>query len=81
MGNRWYNHQSTDVWDFHKAPWRNLPTFCRDLLITYDDGTIETSTSDKDRKTSLSPVIFNSNYIAEHYDAIKNKRACRYFKY
>ncbi|MDQ3277114.1 MAG: glycoside hydrolase family 78 protein [Bacteroidota bacterium] len=69
LGNGWYNHQSTAVWDFHKAPWRNRPAFCLDLRITYDDGSIETISTDKGWKTALSPVIFNSIYTAEHYDA------------
>lgn len=69
LGNGWYNHQSTAVWDFHKAPWRARPAFCLDLRITYTDGSVETVTSGKDWKTSLSPVIFNSIYTAEHYDA------------
>lgn len=69
LGNGWYNHQSTAVWDFHKASWRNRPAFCMDLKITYEDGSQETIRSGKDWKTSLSPVIFNSIYTAEHYDA------------
>ncbi|RZK66240.1 MAG: alpha-rhamnosidase, partial [Pedobacter sp.] len=69
LGNGWYNHQSTAVWDFHKAPWRNRPTFCLDLRITYTDGTVETVTSGREWKTALSPVTFNSIYTAEHYDA------------
>jgi alpha-L-rhamnosidase len=69
LGNGWYNHQSTAVWDFHKATWRARPTFCLDLRITYDDGSVQTITTGKDWKTSLSPVIFNSIYTAEHYDA------------
>lgn len=69
LGNGWYNHQSTAVWFFDKAPWRNRPAFCMDLRITYDDGTVETFSSGKDWKTSLSPVVFNSIYTAEHYDA------------
>ncbi|WP_083421780.1 alpha-L-rhamnosidase [Arsenicibacter rosenii] len=69
LGNGWYNHQSTAVWYFHQAPWRARPTFCLDLRITYDDGTTETIASGKDWKTALSPVIFNSIYTAEHYDA------------
>jgi alpha-L-rhamnosidase len=69
LGNGWYNHQSTAVWDFHNAPWRARPAFCLDLRITYDDGSIETISSGKNWKTSLSPVIFNSIYTAEHYDA------------
>jgi len=68
LGNGWYNLQSTAVWDFDKAPWRNRPAFCLDLRITYEDGSVETITSGKDWKTSLSPVVFNSIYTAEHVD-------------
>lgn len=74
LGNGWYNHQSTAVWDFEKAPWRNRPTFCLDLKITYTDGTSETIKSGKDWKTALSPIIFNSIYTAEHYDARLEQR-------
>ncbi|WP_298732924.1 alpha-L-rhamnosidase [uncultured Chitinophaga sp.] len=73
LGNGWYNHQSTAVWNFHEAPWRNRPAFCLDLRITYEDGSVETISSGKDWKTSLGPVIFNSIYTAEHYDARKEQ--------
>lgn len=69
VGNGWYNHQSMGVWDFHRAPWRNRPTFCMDLKITYSDGTTETIGSGLDWKTSTGPLVFNSIYTAEHYDA------------
>jgi alpha-L-rhamnosidase len=69
LGNGWYNHQSTAVWYFHEAPWRNRPTFCLDIRIVYEDGTVETVSSDRTWKTSLSPIVFNSIYTAEHYDA------------
>ncbi|AMR32219.1 alpha-rhamnosidase [Mucilaginibacter sp. PAMC 26640] len=69
LGNGWYNHQSTAVWDFHLAAWRARPTFCMDLRITYEDGTVETITSSERWKTNLSPVTLNSIYTAEHYDA------------
>ncbi|MDR3260201.1 MAG: glycoside hydrolase family 78 protein [Tannerella sp.] len=69
LGNGWYNHQSTAVWYFDRAPWRNRPVFCMDLRITYEDGSVETIITEKDWKTALSPVIFNSIYTAEHYDA------------
>ncbi|MCD8540665.1 MAG: family 78 glycoside hydrolase catalytic domain [Leadbetterella sp.] len=71
LGNGWYNHQSTAVWYFDKAPWRNRPAFCLDLRITYEDGSVETVSSERSWKTTLSPVIFNSIYTAEHYDARK----------
>lgn len=69
LGNGWYNHQSKAVWNFDKAPWRNRPTVCADIRITYDDGTTETISTGKDWRTTLSPVIFNSIYTAEHHDA------------
>ncbi|MDR1860497.1 MAG: alpha-L-rhamnosidase N-terminal domain-containing protein, partial [Bacteroidales bacterium] len=69
LGNGWYNLSSTAVWFFHRAPWRDRPQFCLDLRITYDDGTTEIVKSDRDWTTALSPVIFNSIYTGEHYDA------------
>lgn len=69
LGNGWYNHQSIGVWNFEKAPWRNRPAFCMDLRITYTDGSVETVTTGLDWKTSSGPLIFNSIYTAEHYDA------------
>ena len=74
LGNGWYNHQSTAVWDFHRAPWRARPAFCMDLRITYEDGSVETITTGKGWKTALSPIIFNSIYTAEHYDARREQR-------
>ena len=71
LGNGWYNHQSTAVWYFDKAPWRNRPSFCMDLRIVYADGTVEFVSTGKGWKTALSPVVFNSIYTAEHYDANK----------
>lgn len=69
LGNGWYNHQSTAVWYFHRAPWRDRPTFCSDIYITYEDGSIETIVTGTDWKTSFGPLIFNSIYTGEHYDA------------
>lgn len=69
LGNGWYNHQSTAVWFFDQAPWRARPKFCLDLRITYSDGSVETISTGQDWQTAHSPVIFNSIYTAEHYDA------------
>ncbi|MCD8043879.1 MAG: glycoside hydrolase family 78 protein [Tannerellaceae bacterium] len=74
LGNGWYNHQSMGVWDFDRAPWRNRPAFCMDLRITYEDGTTETIGSGLDWKTGEGPIIFNSIYTAEHYDARKENK-------
>lgn len=69
LGNGWYNHQSTAVWDFHKAHWRNRPRFLINVRLVYKDGTVETISTGPDWKTSMGPVIFNSIYTGEHFDA------------
>jgi alpha-L-rhamnosidase len=73
LGNGWYNHQSMAVWNFERAPWRDRPAFCLDLRITYEDGSVETITSDKSWKTALSPIVYNSIYTGQHYDARKEQ--------
>lgn len=73
LGNGWYNHQSTAVWYFDRAPWRNRPAFCMDIRVTYEDGTVETIATDNTWRSSLSPVVFNSIYTGEHYDARKEQ--------
>ena len=40
-----------------------------DIRVKYADGTEGVISTDKDWKTAPSPVIFNSIYTAEHYDA------------
>ena len=69
LGNGWYNHQSSSVWFFDRAPWRDRPAFCMDLHITYEDGSKEIVVTDNSWQTNFSPVIFNSIYTGEHYDA------------
>jgi len=69
LGNGWYNHQSATTWHFDRAPWRDRPTFCLDVKITYSDGREEMVTSDADWKTSSDgPVRFNNIYVGEHHD-------------
>ena len=73
LGNGWYNHQSTAVWDFDKAEWRNRPRFLLNVRITYEDGSTSILYTDESWKTSLGPIVFNSIYTAEHYDARKEQ--------
>ncbi|MCD8072676.1 MAG: glycoside hydrolase family 78 protein, partial [Alistipes sp.] len=70
LGNGWYNHQSTAVWDYEKAYWRARPVFLMNIRIEYTDGSVETVSTDGSwRTTDQGPIIFNSIYTAEHYDA------------
>ena len=68
LGNGWYNHQSTAVWYFDKAPWRARPRFLFQMLIEYKDGSKETIASDKTWLTSFGKIQLNSIYTAEHVD-------------
>lgn len=72
LGNGWYNHQSTAVWNFHDAPWRARPTFCMDLKLTYEDGSAEIISTGKNWRTNKGPIVFNSIYTAEHFDATQD---------
>jgi len=71
LGNGWYNHQSTAVWYFHEAPWRARPSFCLDLHVKTGGDSLIVISSETNWKNAPSPVIFNSIYTAEHYDARK----------
>ncbi len=71
LGNGWYNHQSTAVWSFDKAVWRNRPRFILNIRVVYEDGSVATIFTDENWKTADSPVIQNNIYTAEHYDANK----------
>lgn len=69
LGNGWYNHQSVAVWNYDKASWRRRPCFCGKLILEYKNGEREEIRTDESWISSVSPVIFNSIYTAEHYDA------------
>jgi alpha-L-rhamnosidase len=73
LGNGWYNLQSSAVWYFDLAPWRARPKFCMDIHIIYSDGSKEIVVTDETWQTSESPIIFNSIYTGEHYDARKEQ--------
>lgn len=68
LGNGWYNHQSSAVWDFHLAPWRSRPRVSMFLRIEYEDSTFAIIKTDESWKSNLSELVFNSIYTAEHVD-------------
>lgn len=68
LGNGWYNHQPVAEWNFHKAPWRNRPSFCLNIHVQYTDGTTDVITSDHSFKVAAGPITFNAIYVAENYD-------------
>jgi alpha-L-rhamnosidase len=69
LGNGWYNVHTLAVWDFHKAPWRAAPKLLLQLNIEYKDGSHEVIATDDTWRTSTGPVVFDSIYSGETYDA------------
>jgi alpha-L-rhamnosidase len=69
LGTGWYDVHTRAVWDFHKAPWRSAPKLLMQLRIEYTDGRLETVATDADWLTSSGPIVFDSIYSGETYDA------------
>ena len=69
LGNGWFNVQTKAVWNFHEAPWRETPRLLLSLVIEYADGRTVVVGSDGTWKTSTGPIVFDSIYGGENYDA------------
>jgi alpha-L-rhamnosidase len=69
LGNGWYNCHTKAVWKFHEAPWRAAPKLLLHLRVDYADGRSETIVSDESWKCSTGPIVFDSIYGGETYDA------------
>ena len=69
LGNGWYNCQTKAVWNFHEAPWRSAPKMLLHLRVDYADGRSQTLVSDTSWKCATGPIIFDSIYGGETYDA------------
>jgi alpha-L-rhamnosidase len=69
LGNGWYNVQSKAAWDFDAAPWRGAPRLLASLQIDYADGHTEVIGTDDKWKCAAGPILFNTIYGGEIYDA------------
>lgn len=69
LGTGWYNVHTQAVWNFDKAPWRAAPKMLAELRVQYANGSSETIVSDEKWKTSTGPILFDSIYSGETYDA------------
>jgi len=74
LGTGWYNCHTEAVWDFHKAPWRAAPKLLLQIRIDYADGRSELVVSDESWRTSTGPIVFDSIYGGESYDARLEKK-------
>ena len=69
LGNGWFNVQTKAVWNFHEAPWREAPKLLLSLVVEYADGRTTVLGSDGSWKTATGPIVFDSIYGGEIYDA------------
>ena len=69
LGNGWYNVHTKAVWNFHEAPWRSAPKLLLQLSVEYTDGRRETIVTDGSWRCSTGPILFDSIYGGETYDA------------
>lgn len=68
LGNGWWSGGLGWGGGFHRYSQGPLRLLCQ-LELTYADGTRELITSNPSWKIRLSPVIYDSMYHGEHYDA------------
>jgi len=78
LGTGWYNVHTRAVWYFDKAPWRAAPALRLDLRLEYEDGKTETIATGPDWKTSTGPIVYDSIYGGETYDARLEKTRMGY---
>lgn len=72
LGNGWYNPMPFKLfrsWNLRDELTVGKPMVKAQLRITYSDGSIETIVTDKNWKAGDGPVLKNSVYLGELYDA------------
>ena len=69
LGHSFYN-ETTFVWDWQKASWRDSPKMIADILVEYKNGEKLTLSTDESWLSALDgPTVANSIYYGETYDA------------
>lgn len=66
LGNGWYNPRTLD---WFEAPWRDFPKVILQMNIDFTDGSRLSIVTDESWKVSSGPIITNTIYDGETYDA------------
>ncbi|HZK98211.1 MAG TPA: family 78 glycoside hydrolase catalytic domain [Prolixibacteraceae bacterium] len=77
LGNGWYNPMPIKLfrtWNFRNTLTIGKPCLKAQLRITYNDGSIETIVTDESWKAGDGPVLKNSVYLGELYDARQEQK-------
>jgi alpha-L-rhamnosidase len=69
LGNGWLNVINKTAWGWDNAPWRSAPKLLCQLEIEFEDGRRLVVASGGDWKTSESPIVYDTIYSGEVYDA------------
>ena len=76
LGNGWFNPLPLRLWD-HVNPREALtidqPRLILQLVAEFTDGTVQTIVTDKSWKVDNGPILRNSVYLGEVYDARKEQ--------
>jgi alpha-L-rhamnosidase len=76
LGNGWFNPLPLRLWG-HISPRENLmigePRVILQLAVDFTDGTSQTIVTDESWKVSNGPILRNSVYLGEVYDARKER--------
>ncbi len=74
LGRGFYGMTTPNVWNHHTAPWHGEPRLRAQLRIEYTDGRIQRIVSDDTWRTTESPILHDSLYTGETYDARREIR-------
>ena len=77
LGNGWYNPMPINMfqrWNFRDYLTVGKPCVKAQLRIVYTDGSVETIVTDQSWKAGEGPVLMNSVYLGETYDARLEQR-------
>jgi alpha-L-rhamnosidase len=69
LGNGWFNVPNKAAWDFDRAPWRAAPRLLCQIEVEFTDGRRTLISSEADWKCAESPILYNTIYSGEVYDA------------
>ena len=59
LGHGWYDVFFSAVWNWDRAPWRDVPKLLVELRLECEDGTVETVATDESWRRIGSPVLFD----------------------
>jgi alpha-L-rhamnosidase len=73
LGHGWYDVLNKTAWNWDAAPWRAAPKCLCQIEIEFEDGRRQIVSTDEHWKTAEGPIVRDSIYTGEVYDARMEK--------